>query len=53
MPRHGSGGGEQLRELGVLDAHSASMGYRLVRSDGSMPDSDDEPGLVAVLARSY
>ncbi len=28
------------RELGVLDAHSASMGYRLVRSDGSTVESD-------------
>lgn len=28
------------RELGVLDAHSASMGYRLVRSDGSAVESD-------------
>jgi prolyl-tRNA synthetase len=25
----------------------------LVRSDGSVPDSEDEPGLVAYLARSY
>ncbi|MFC7489266.1 MULTISPECIES: type VII secretion integral membrane protein EccD [unclassified Knoellia] len=28
------------RELGVLDAHSASMGYRLVRSDGHVVESD-------------
>ena len=28
------------RELGVLDAHSASMGYRLVHSDGSAVESD-------------
>jgi prolyl-tRNA synthetase len=25
----------------------------LVRADGSLPESDDEPDLVAVLARSY
>lgn len=28
------------RELGVLDAHSASMGYRLVRSDGHGVEND-------------
>lgn len=28
------------RELGVLDAHSASMGYRLVRADGHVVESD-------------
>ncbi|EAP99657.1 putative integral membrane protein [Janibacter sp. HTCC2649] len=28
------------RELGVLDAHSASMGYRLVRADGLVVESD-------------
>lgn len=28
------------RELGVLDAHSASMGYRLVRADGQAVESD-------------
>jgi type VII secretion integral membrane protein EccD len=28
------------RELGVLDAHSASMGYRLVRSDGHAIEGD-------------
>ncbi|WP_353953276.1 type VII secretion integral membrane protein EccD [Knoellia sp. S7-12] len=28
------------RELGVLDAHSASMGYRLVRSDGQIIEGD-------------
>lgn len=28
------------RELGVLDAHSASMGYRLVRADGQAIESD-------------
>lgn len=28
------------RELGVLDAHSASMGYRLVRADGQVVESD-------------
>lgn len=28
------------RELGVLDAHSASMGYRLVRSDGHIVEGD-------------
>ena len=25
----------------------------LFRADGTMPDTDDEPGLVAILARSY
>lgn len=28
------------RELGVLDAHSASMGYRLIRSDGHLVEGD-------------
>jgi type VII secretion integral membrane protein EccD len=28
------------RELGVLDAHSASMGYRLIRSDGHVIEGD-------------
>ncbi|KGN34739.1 hypothetical protein N802_01345 [Knoellia sinensis KCTC 19936] len=28
------------RELGVLDAHSASMGYRLVRADGQVVEGD-------------
>ena len=28
------------RELGVLEPHSASLGYRLVRADGSLVESD-------------
>ena len=28
------------RELGVLEPHSASLGYRLMRADGSVVDSD-------------
>ena len=28
------------RELGVLEPHSASLGYRLMRADGSTVDSD-------------
>ncbi|MEV4346146.1 proline--tRNA ligase [Actinoplanes sp. NPDC049596] len=41
-------------EAGEAEANGKAVTVRcLVREDGSMPDSDDEPGLVAILARSY
>ncbi|MDG4767219.1 proline--tRNA ligase [Solwaraspora sp. WMMD406] len=39
---------------GEADANAQGVTVRcLLRADGSVPDSDDEPDLVAVLARSY
>jgi prolyl-tRNA synthetase len=39
---------------GEAEANGKAVTVRcLVREDGTMPDSDDEPGLVAILARSY
>ena len=39
---------------GEAEANTQSVTVRcLVREDGSVPDSEDEPGLVAILARSY
>ena len=39
---------------GEAEANGKAVTVRcLVREDGSMPDSDDEPDLIAVLARSY
>ncbi|MFI7547709.1 proline--tRNA ligase [Actinoplanes sp. NPDC049599] len=39
---------------GEAEANGKAVTVRcLFREDGSMPDSDDEPGLVAILARSY
>jgi prolyl-tRNA synthetase len=39
---------------GEAKANGAGVTVRcLVREDGSVPDSEDEPGLVAVLARAY
>jgi prolyl-tRNA synthetase len=39
---------------GEAEANGKAVTVRcLVRPDGSMPDSDDEPGLVAILARAY
>ncbi|WP_250001741.1 proline--tRNA ligase [Actinoplanes sp. M2I2] len=41
-------------EQGEKEANGKAVTVRcLTRPDGTMPDSDDEPGLVAVLARSY
>jgi prolyl-tRNA synthetase len=41
-------------EDGEAEANGKAVTVRcLVREDGSMPDSDDEAGLVAILARSY
>lgn len=39
---------------GEAEANGKAVTVRcLFREDGSMPDSDDEPGLLAILARSY
>jgi prolyl-tRNA synthetase len=39
---------------GEAEANGKAVTVRcLIRADGSMPDSDDEPDLVAILARSY
>jgi prolyl-tRNA synthetase len=39
---------------GEAEANGKAITVRcLVRPDGSVPDSEDEPGLFAVLARSY
>lgn len=39
---------------GEAEANAQSVTVRcLVRADGSVPDSEDEPDLVAILARSY
>jgi prolyl-tRNA synthetase len=41
-------------EDGETEANGKAVTVRcLVREDGTMPDSGDEPGLVAILARSY
>ena len=41
-------------EQGEAEANGKAVTVRcLTRADGTMPDSDDEPGLVAYLARSY
>jgi prolyl-tRNA synthetase len=41
-------------EAGEAKANGVGVTVRcLVREDGSVPDSEDEPGLVAVLARAY
>ncbi|HEX9999543.1 MAG TPA: proline--tRNA ligase [Actinoplanes sp.] len=41
-------------ESGEAEANGKAVTVRcLTRDDGSMPDSDDEPGLVAYLGRSY
>ena len=39
---------------GEAEANGKAVTVRcLFREDGSMPDADDEPGLIAILARSY
>jgi prolyl-tRNA synthetase len=39
---------------GEAKANGAGVTVRcLIREDGSVPDSEDESGLVAVLARAY
>jgi len=41
-------------EQGEKEANGKAVTVRcLVREDGSMPDSDDEAGLIAILARAY
>jgi prolyl-tRNA synthetase len=41
-------------EAGEARANAAAVTVRcLVRPDGSVPDSEDEPDLVAVLGRAY
>nr|WP_221378586.1 proline--tRNA ligase [Actinoplanes polyasparticus] len=41
-------------EAGEKEANGKAVTVRcLTRADGTMPDSDEEPGLVAILARSY
>jgi prolyl-tRNA synthetase len=41
-------------EAGEKEANGKAVTVRcLIRPDGTMPDSDEEPGLVAILARSY
>ncbi|MCO8271921.1 proline--tRNA ligase [Actinoplanes sp. TRM 88003] len=41
-------------EAGEKEANGKAVTVRcLVRPDGTMPDSDEEPNLVAILARSY
>jgi prolyl-tRNA synthetase len=43
-----------IGEEGEKEANGKAVTVRcLTRPDGSMPDSDDEPNLIAVLARSY
>jgi prolyl-tRNA synthetase len=45
---------ERLGPEGEATLAQAGVSVRcLVRADGSLPEADDEPGLVAVLARSY
>jgi prolyl-tRNA synthetase len=44
----------QVGEQGEAEANGKAVTVRcLIREDGSMPDSDDEPNLIAILARSY
>ncbi len=44
----------QVGEQGEAEANGKAVTVRcLIRSDGGMPDSDDEPNLIAILARSY
>nr|BFE68481.1 hypothetical protein GCM10020092_017820 [Actinoplanes digitatis] len=39
---------------GEAEANGKAVTVRcLFRADGSMPDTDDEPNLIAILARSY
>jgi prolyl-tRNA synthetase len=39
---------------GEAEANGKAITVRcLIREDGSMPDSDTEPDLIAILARSY
>jgi prolyl-tRNA synthetase len=39
---------------GETKANQSAITVRcLVREDGSVPDSDDEAGMIAILARSY
>ncbi|WP_250027273.1 proline--tRNA ligase [Paractinoplanes maris] len=41
-------------EAGEKEANGKAVTVRcLTRPDGTMPDSDEEPGLIAILARSY
>jgi prolyl-tRNA synthetase len=41
-------------DSGEAEANGKAVTVRcLIRQDGSMPDSDDEPELIAILARSY
>jgi prolyl-tRNA synthetase len=41
-------------DQGEAEANGKAVTVRcLIREDGTMPDSDDEPGLIAILARSY
>jgi len=41
-------------EAGEAEANAQAVTVRcLVREDGTVPDAEDEPGLVAILARSY
>ena len=41
-------------EPGEKEANGKAVTVRcLVREDGSMPDSDDEAGLIAIMGRSY
>ena len=41
-------------EDGEAEANGKAVTVRcLIREDGSMPDSDSEPDLIAILARSY
>ena len=43
-----------IGEAGEKEANGKAVTVRcLTRPDGSMPDSDEEPNLIAVLARSY
>jgi prolyl-tRNA synthetase len=45
---------ERVGEEGEARANEAGVTVRcLIRPDGSVPDSDQEPGLVAILARAY
>ncbi|MET0423701.1 MAG: His/Gly/Thr/Pro-type tRNA ligase C-terminal domain-containing protein, partial [Actinoplanes sp.] len=44
----------EVGEPGEAEANGKAITVRcLTRPDGTMPDSDDEPGLIAYLARSY